>query len=202
MISIAAFGSVPHGRMLLRAGPKPGDVLVVTGTIGDAALGLALRRDTAAVGRWALGEEARDHLLTRYLLPQPRNAAAEALRTLATGGMDVSDGLVGDLAKMCRAANVSADVEVARIPFSDAARRALAADPALLETALTGGDDFEVLASVPEARLAELRAQAAAVGVAVTPIGRFEVADPGGPQARFLAGGRPLTFARTSFSHF
>lgn len=202
MISISAFGTVPHGRMLLRSGPKAGDLLVVTGTIGDAALGLLLRRDGAAASRWGLTAAMNDHLLQRYLLPQPRNAVAEILRAHATGGMDVSDGLVGDLGKMCRAAKVSADVEVTRTPFSDAACAALTADPTLIETALTGGDDFEVIASVPPESLDDLRAQAAAVGVAVTAIGRFVAADAGGPQARFLAGGLPLAFSRTSFSHF
>jgi thiamine-monophosphate kinase len=200
MISIAAFGTLPHGTMLLRSGPKAGDILVVTGTIGDAALGLALRRDPAA-GPGLTGAE-RDHLLHRYLVPQPRNAAAEALRLNASGGMDVSDGLVGDLGKMCRAAGVSAEVDVARIPLSGAARAALAAVPALLETALTGGDDYEVLASVPPDKLESLRAQAAAAGVDVSAIGRFLPPGDAGPQARFLADGQPLTFARASFSHF
>ena len=193
MISIAVFGAVPHGTMLLRRGPRAGDLLVVTGTIGDASLGLLLRQDGAAAARFGLTPAARDHLLARYLVPQPRNAVAEILRAHASGGMDVSDGLVGDLAKMCRAAGVSADVEVTRVPFSQAARAALTADPTLIETALTGGDDFEVLASVPQARLDDLVAQAAAVGVAVTAIGRFVAAGEGG---------LPLAFARTSFSHF
>jgi thiamine-monophosphate kinase len=97
---------------------------------------------------------------------------------------------------------VSAEVDVARIPLSDGARAVLRADPALIEPALTGGDDYEVLASVPAAKLESLRAQAAAAGVAVTAIGRFLSAGDTGPQARFLAAGKPLAFARTSFSHF
>jgi len=202
MISIAVFGAVPHGAMLMRSGPKAGDVLVVTGTIGDAALGLKLRQDPAAAGRWGLDRAGRDHLLARYLLPQPRNAAAPALRRHATGGMDVSDGLAGDLAKMCRAAGVTAEVDVARVPLSAAARAALAAEPALVEPALTGGDDFEVIASVPEAELEALTAEAAATGVAVTPIGRFVAAGEDGPRAIFRQGERTLAFARPSFSHF
>jgi thiamine-monophosphate kinase len=202
MVSVAVFGSVPHGRMLLRSGPQVGDVLVVTGTIGDAALGLLVRRERAAAARWGLTEAARDHLLARYLLPQPRNAVTQALRAHASGGMDVSDGLIGDLGKMCRAAKVSAEVEVTQIPFSDAARAAIAADPTLIEPALTGGDDFEVLASVPAGKLDALKTQCEALGIPVTAIGRFVAAGEGGPQARILAAGAPLVFARTSFSHF
>ena len=98
-ISIAMFGSVPEGTMVRRAGAKPGDRVFVSGTIGDAALGLALRKGAA----WKLSDAQRQHLMSRYLLPQPRNALAEAVRTHASAAMDVSDGLVGDFAKLCRA---------------------------------------------------------------------------------------------------
>ena len=142
-VSIAMFGSVPQGAMVRRAGAKPGDRVLVSGTIGDAALGLAVRNDA---GRdWKLDDAQREHLSSRYLLPQPRNALAEAVRKLASAAMDVSDGLVGDLAKLARVSGVAAAVEVARVPLSAAARAALAADPALIETVLTGGDDYEIV---------------------------------------------------------
>ena len=147
--------------------------MVVTGTIGDAALGVILRRDPAAAKRWGLDPRMRAHLLRRYLVPEPRNAVAEALRKNAHGGMDISDGLAGDLAKMCRASRVDATIDVAHVPLSRAARTALAAEPALIETILTGGDDYEVLAGVPARKLAALRKAAKAAGVAVTEIGRF-----------------------------
>src|SRR5215813_12805300 len=92
-VYIAALGTVPHGGMVRRKGAQPGDVVVVTGTIGDAALGLLLRRDAAAAGRWRLDAATRDHLLGRYLLPQPRTAMAQALRRHANAAIDVSDGL-------------------------------------------------------------------------------------------------------------
>src|SRR5260221_14714581 len=94
----------------------------------------------------------RDHLASRYLLRQPRTAIAEALRHHASAAMDVSDGLVGDLAKLCRASGVSADVAIADVPLSPAAREVVAAEPALVETVLTGGDDFEGIATVAPAR--------------------------------------------------
>ena len=92
----------------------------------------------------------RDHLIDRYLLPQPRNAMAEALRRHASAAMDVSDGLAGDLRQAVRAHQASAaDIEVARVPLSAAARAGDRGRPALIETALTGGDDYEIVATVP-----------------------------------------------------
>ncbi|HVZ54372.1 MAG TPA: thiamine-phosphate kinase, partial [Pseudolabrys sp.] len=195
MISVAMFGSVPTGTMVRRAGAQAGDLVFVTGSIGDAALGLVLRKGAA----WPLSEPQRDHLLSRYLLPRPRNALAEAVRTHASAAMDVSDGLAGDLAKLCRVSQVAAEVEVARVPLSDAAQAAVAADPAMLETALTGGDDFEIVCSVPPDKAESFRAAARAAGVPVSEIGRIGT----GEGAHFLAAdGRALSFERASFSHF
>jgi len=199
-ISIAVLGAVPHGTMVRRAGAIPGDRVVVTGTIGDAALGLALRRDPATGQRWGLTRDQEDHLRQRYLVPQPRNAVAAALRAHASAAMDVSDGLAGDLAKLCRASGVAAEIACADVPLSDAARAALAKDPTLIETIVTGGDDYEVLATVPAGKVAALRQQASAAGVAVTEIGKV-VAGQG--EAHFLgADGQPLMLAHPSFSHF
>jgi thiamine-monophosphate kinase len=199
-ISIAVFGAVPPGKMVRRAGAKPGDRVVVTGTIGDAALALRLRCDPSAARRWRLTREQADHLRSRYLVPQPRLAIAAALRSHASAAMDVSDGLAGDLAKLCRVSGVATEIEVARLPLSDAARAALAREPALIETIVTGGDDYEVLACVPAEGVEPLRREASANGVAVTEIGTVTA---GQGQARFLgADGEPLALARPSFSHF
>jgi thiamine-monophosphate kinase len=198
-ISITAFGAVPRDAMVRRSGARIGDRVAVTGTIGDAALGLKLRRDARAARRWALDAAMRRHLLARYLRPEPRDALAEAVRRHASGGMDVSDGLAGDLAKLCRASGVGAEVDAGRVPLSRAAQRAVAAEPGLIETALTGGDDFEVLATVPPRRWRPFVAAAKRAGVAVTEIGRVTA----GRGVRFLGpGGKPLRFARASFSHF
>lgn len=123
-ISIAALGAVPHGKMVRRNGARAGDRVMVTGTIGDAALGVILRRDPTMADQWGLSREHQDYLKSRYLLPRPRNALIEALRTYATAAMDVSDGLVGDLVKLCRASGVPADVDLGSVPLSDAARAA------------------------------------------------------------------------------
>jgi thiamine-monophosphate kinase len=197
-VSIAAFGAVPQGKMVQRSTAKPGDRIVVTGTIGDAALGVMLRRDRGLAQRWRLGEAATAHLEQRYLLPQPRNALATAVLHHASAAIDISDGLAGDVAKLCRASSVAANIDVARVPLSDAARLAIAAEPALLETALTGGDDYEIALTLPPGKLAEFYEAARAAGVAVTEIGRIEE----GAGARFTREGKALTFARASYSHF
>ena len=194
MVSVAMFGGVPTGTMVRRAGAKPGDRVFVTGTIGDAALGLKLRQGA----QWTIDARQGDHLLSRYLLPQPRNALAEAICVFASAAMDVSDGLAGDLTKLCRVSGVAARIDASAVPLSDAARAAIALDPALRETALTGGDDFEVLCTVPEPQVGAFRAAAAGAQVPVADIGVIEA----GEGVRFLDAGRALTFKRLSFSHF
>jgi thiamine-monophosphate kinase len=194
-ISIAMFGAVPAGTMVRRAGARPGDRVMVTGTIGDAALGVKLRRGAA----WKLPLEAREHLLSRYLVPQPRNELAAALRDHASAAMDVSDGLAGDLTKLCRVSEVAASIEVAKLPLSEAARAVLAAEPALLETILAGGDDYEILCTVAPGKAESFRAAGASLKVPLTEIG--VVAE--GEGARFLdGGGNPLPLSHLSYSHF
>jgi thiamine-monophosphate kinase len=198
-VYIMALGVVPHGGMVRRKGARPGDVVIATGTIGDAALGLQLRLDAAAAGRWGLDAAMAAHLRGRYLLPQPRNAIAEVLRRHASAAIDVSDGLAGDLAKLARVSGVAAEVAVADVPLSPAARQAVAAEPALMEIVLTGGDDFEVIATVAPEQLDDLRGEAASAGVTVTRIGVITAGE--GTQFRD-ADGRALVFQRPSYSHF
>jgi thiamine-monophosphate kinase len=197
-VSITAFGAVPHGKMVRRSTAKPGDCIVVTGTIGDAALGVLLRRDAGLAKRWRLTDAMTAHLKQRYLLPEPRNALADAVLQNASAAMDVSDGLAGDLAKLCRASNVAAEIEVARVPLSDAVRAAVAADAALIETAVSGGDDYEIVLTLAPANLVSFRAAAHTAGVPVTEIGRVAA----GEGARFLRDGKTLAFERPSYSHF
>jgi thiamine-monophosphate kinase len=197
-VSIAAFGTVPKGRMVRRSTARPGDCLVVTGTIGDAALGLLLRRDHGLADRLRLNQTTRVHVEQRYLLPEPRNALADAVLQNASAAMDVSDGLAGDLAKLCRASSLAAEIDVARVPLSDAARAALAADPALLESVLTGGDDYEIVLTLPPQNLSAFQVSAHAAGVAAAEIGRLTE----GEGAHFIRDGNPLDLARPSYSHF
>jgi thiamine-monophosphate kinase len=195
-ISIAMFGSVASGTMVLRAGARAKDRVFVTGTIGDAALGVLLRSGNK---NWKLGDAQRQHLVSRYLLPQPRNALSEAIRTHASAAMDISDGLAGDFGKLCRASGVAAVVDVKDVPLSDAAKAVVATDTTAIETILTGGDDYEIVCTVPAAKADSFRAVAKGAGVAVAEIGEIKP----GEGVRFLdAAGKPLVFKRVSFSHF
>jgi thiamine-monophosphate kinase len=197
-VSIAAFGNVPQGKMVRRSTAKPGDCVVVTGTIGDAALGVALRKDAGLADRLRLNETMRAHLNRRYLLPEPRNALADAVLEYASAAMDVSDGLAGDLAKLCRASSVAAEVDVARVPLSDAARATLVANSSLLETVLGGGDDYEIVLTLPPEELGAFQDAARGAGVATAEVGRVKA----GEGACFMRDGSPLAIARPSYSHF
>jgi thiamine-monophosphate kinase len=199
MVSVTALGRIESGRMARRDGVKSGDLLYVSGTIGDAALGLALRLGAPALNE-GLDAASREFLLDRYLLPRPRNDLAGAMRQFAHGGMDVSDGFVGDLTKMLRVSGVSARVDLRRLPLSQAAKAALALDAGLLEKIVTGGDDYEVLAAVGRAEAAAFERSAADSEVAVACVGEAFAGD-GAPI--FLGrDGRESAFEIGSFSHF
>ncbi len=189
-VAITAIGSVPHGRMVRRSGASAGDALFVTGTIGDAALGLQCRT----------GELAKDaHLLDRYLRPRPRPKMAGALREHASAAMDVSDGLAGDLDALLAASGCSGSVEVETVPLSPSAARTVSNDPARWQTVLTGGDDYEILAAVALADSAAFTRAALAAGVAVTRIGTVEA---GSAPARFVRGdGSELALSGRAYSH-
>jgi len=199
-VSISAFGQLPYGTMVKRTGARAGDRIVVTGTVGDAALGLALRREPAHAGRAKLDASERAHLAARYLLPEPRIALADALRAHANAAIDISDGLAGDLMKLATASSVSMRVETARLPLSPAAQKMVAAEPALLGTVLTGGDDYEILCTVAPDKAESFRSAATQAGVPVTAIGRVVA---GAIPPRWAdREGRMLTFLRPSYSHF
>jgi thiamine-monophosphate kinase len=195
-LSVTAIGSVSQGRMPRRTGVRPGDRLYVTGTIGDAAIGLKVRLGHGP----DIPQADKAFLLDRYLTPQPRLALIDAMAAHASGGMDVSDGFVGDLAKMLDVSQVSADVPIYRLPLSPAARAAIAADPDLFEVAATGGDDYELLASAPRESAAAFEGAAAAAGVPLTFIGEA-VKGPRPP--KFIGpDGNPVVFGRGAYSHF
>ena len=200
MISITAFGRVPAGKMIHRSGAKPGDRVIVTGTIGDAALGLSILNGGAAVAALADDAAAKAMLVGRYRVPQPRNALANAVRDHANAAMDVSDGLAGDLAKLCAASGVSAVIDAPSIPLSAAAAALLTRGTVGIETILSGGDDYEILCTIPEDRFEAFAEAAGIAGVAVTSIGTV-IADTSAP--RFLdAEGRQIALPRLSYSHF
>lgn len=198
-LSITAFGTVPAGRMVRRAGAKPGDIVLVSGTIGDGALGLKVHGPDKPGWVTALDDGQRHFLTDRYLHPQPRTLLAEPLQRHASAAMDVSDGLVGDLAKLLKASGVGAEIDLDTVPLSASARAALMADPALAELAWTGGDDYEILCTAPEGDYSALIAAAAECSVPLTPIGRI-IPEKGA--VRYSGKGGAQGFARGSFSHF
>jgi thiamine-monophosphate kinase len=151
-VTVALAGSVPAGQALRRSGARPGDDLWISGTPGDAAAGLAVLQ-----GRLPAQGRARDALLHRFQLPEPRVALGLALRGLASSCIDISDGLAGDLAKLCAASGVGADVESRELPLS-AGLCSAAGPEARLRLALGGGDDYELLFSAPAAHRAQLAA--------------------------------------------
>jgi len=197
MISITAFGRVPLGRMVRRNGAKAGDRVVVSGTIGDAALGLGLLKGATVP---ALGADEREMLIGRYRVPQPRTALAQAVRNHASAAMDVSDGLAGDLAKLCGASGVSAAIDAQSIPLSGPARELLSNGAVGIESIVSGGDDYEILCTIPENRFEAFAQAASQAGVTVTSIGTI-IAGPSVP--RFIDGqGSKIALPRLSYSHF
>ncbi len=191
IITVTVMGSVPRGQALLRSGARPGDDLWVSGTLGDAAFGLALRQGGTPVPAGA------GAAVERLEWPQPQVGLGLALRGLATAAIDISDGLLGDLGHILERSAVGARMEWNRIPRSGALRRQEEADQRRF--ALAGGDDYELLFAAPAGKRSEVERAAAGAGVAVTRIGavtstgRLELVD---------ADGRAMDTAPRAFDHF
>ncbi len=199
-ISITALGSVPTGTRLVRSNVAKNDFLYVSGTIGDSALGLSLRGVFAPDWSAKLAGEAQAFLLERYLLPQPRLGLRAALRASAHAAMDISDGLAGDLVKMLRASGMTAEIAVADVPLSPAAAAAFAQNPALIETILAGGDDYEILAAVPPAKAAQFEQAAAQAEIPVRRIGAAKTGK--NPPVFRDRSGQPQALKSLSYAHF
>ncbi len=200
LISVTAFGIAPKGHVPRRTKAVPGQKLYVTGTIGDAALGLKIRLDGTLAKRWGLSTGEAEHLLDRYLLPEPRLKAAELMAEFATASMDISDGLAGDLGRMCSASDVGAVLDAGLVPLSDPAAKAVEEDPSALATILTGGDDYEVLAAIEPERAADFEEAARLIDLDVTQIGI--VTQPFTGRVRVERFGQPLVLDRLAFRHF
>jgi thiamine-monophosphate kinase len=191
VITITVMGAVPQGQALLRSGARAGDDLWVSGTLGDAAFGLAVRQggsgpaDDAGVG------------IERLERPLPQVALGRALRGLATSAIDVSDGLLGDLGHILERSDVGARVAWDRVPRSAELRRQPEADQR--RWALTGGDDYELLFTAPAGERRAVERAAMTAGATVTRIGemtstgRLELVD---------ADGRAMDTAARAFDHF
>lgn len=203
-VAITVIGEVPEGRMVRRDTARAGDAIYLSGTIGVAGLGLQLRaeqrdgRDDLA-RRWGLSEGHRIALIKRYLQPEPRLGLADAVRAYASAAMDVSDGLVKDLERMCLAPGVGATVDATAIRFSTAGDAIVVKYPEMLATLITAGDDYEILAAVPPSQTAAFEAAAAASVMSIARIGTF-TAEPGVTVRR--ADGSAMTFDRKGWDHF
>jgi thiamine-monophosphate kinase len=197
-IAITVLGEVPRGGMVRRATAGAGDRLFLSGSLGDAALGLRLRRAPALADAWGLTAAEAKLLTDRYTRPEPRLALAAALRAYASAAMDVSDGLAKDAGRLCAASGLSARIMAAAIPLSPPCAKALAAVSSLQPLAVAGGDDYEVLAAVPPHAAAAFAAAAAAAGIVVTEIGGLAV---GAGLLIIGADGAPMTLAQSGWDH-
>ncbi|MBM0107034.1 thiamine-phosphate kinase [Steroidobacter sp. S1-65] len=191
VVTVQVAGWVEADAWLTRSGAKPGDLLFVSGIPGEAAAGLAV------IQRSMLGGEAAAFLKHRFLRPRPRIELGRQLRTVATAAMDVSDGLVTDLRKLCAASGCGAQLNVDALPESAAMRELFEADDGL-QYALAGGDDYELLFTLPADRaaavLSELQLQQR-----VTQIG---VMTGGEPSVQCLRDAQPFRIRRAGYDHF
>ncbi|HTH68695.1 MAG TPA: thiamine-phosphate kinase [Rhodanobacter sp.] len=195
-ISVAVHGFVPPGRALTRAGARIGDAVLVTGTLGDAAAGLQALQQPTRVDDQRAG--LREFLIERLNRPTPRLAAGTALRGQAGACIDISDGLLADLAHICTASGVGAEIEAALLPRSSALLH-LHDETTALHFALSGGDDYELCFTVPANRLAEVQADLGRLGCGVTKIGR--IVEGHGVRVRG-SDGAWLTTDRSGWEHF
>lgn len=191
-LSLTAVGAVPHGQALKRSGARHGDVIYVSGTIGDAALGLALLKGEieAAAGR-------REFLIERYRRPRPRLSLGRALRGLATACIDVSDGLLADLGHILETSSVGADIELTAVPLSAGDAGEIGVADRI--DAVTGGDDYELLFTVPPSQAQSVAQAAMASGVPITAIGKITT---GTGATLHDANGKVISARRAGFQHF
>jgi thiamine-monophosphate kinase len=192
-MTVTLLGMVPMGVSLQRRGGQPGDAVFVTGSPGDSAAGLALEQGRLHVGDPMSARILRD----RFLFPTPRCEVGLALRGLASACIDVSDGLGGDLEKLCLASGCGAEIEAASLPVSEALVGAVGRELAR-EYALTGGEDFELLFSVPQARLAAMNN---AIAMGLGPVTRIGTLVPGNGVRVFTRGG-VMQFSGAGYDHF
>lgn len=192
-ITIQAHGFLPADAALRRDGAQPGDIICVTGTLGDAALGLA-----ASQGKAHPAEPHHSYLRQRLERPTPRIAQGLALRGLASAAIDISDGLAQDLGHILTRSHAGAELQVARLPRSAALRACLDEDQAIA-LVLSGGDDYELCFTVPPASLNRLRSLAAGWDCGYSEIGAVETR----PGLRYRhADGSIFSLSNRGYDHF
>lgn len=208
VISICAFGFVPDGKMVTRSAAKPGDKVYVTGTIGDSAIGL-LARQASLFGEKQLNEEDlyiyqkltlenRDLFERRYLVPEPKVRAASVIQHFASASMDISDGLVGDANSLARVSNVGLAFHLNKIPHGEMLAD-LRGTSGIQKKLITGGDDYEILCTVPAKNCTEFENEMKGIDVRATCLGIVN-ADS---RVSFLdENNTPIDLGKSSFDHF
>lgn len=192
-LTMVAKGLVPRGKAISRSGAQVGDYIYVTGTLGDAALGLQLVQ-----GQVQVSKKHQGHVLQRFHYPSARVALGQALRNLASSAMDISDGLAGDLPHILKRSAVGAYIDVKRLPMSQALKDSCEPQQAL-QLALSGGEDYELVFTVPESRRGALDVLLGPYGVPITCIGRITGAVG---KLEFKAGEQSFSYQHQGFVHF
>jgi thiamine-monophosphate kinase len=195
VLSLTALGEVAAGGEIRRSGAKPGDRIWVSGTIGDAFLGLQVLRG----GYTSLAPADRAALTRRFQLPEPRTELGPRLAGIAHAMLDVSDGLIADLGHICETSQVGATIALPSLPLSPEARRAAAAEPELPASLAAAGDDYELLFAAPPEAGEAISRLAAEIGLAITAIGTIEKR----LGVRLVdAEGNPIPIATAGYRHF
>lgn len=202
-LTLTVIGTVDKGGELRRSGAQAGDQVYLSGTLGDGTLGLRVMQGEID----GLDRKHAEELLARYRRPRPRVQLGLRLAGLATAAIDVSDGLVADLGHVAEASGQDAVIEAGRVPYSDAARAAFALEPELMETVLTGGDDYELLFTAPPSTADDIEGLSKELDLALTRIGHMHGGggadgDGAGDVRVIDDDGREMTFAEAGYRHF
>ncbi len=190
--TVQILGHVPRGQALLRSGARPGDLVFVSGTPGDAAGGLAVEQ-----GRLQGSVDAMTYLRKRFLYPTPRLALGKTLRGYANACIDVSDGLLGDAGKLAHASGCGVEIEYKDLPVSESLVEAVGEDKAR-ELALTGGDDYELCFTVSPTNVSKLRQELPPERWGYSPIGVIRQT----PGAAVMNNGNVMEFSHSGYDHF
>ena len=168
VISLTTLGHIAAGKAILRSGAKENDLIYTTGTIGDSYLGLNILQGNFSY----LPQKAKDFVISRYHLPQPRIEAAKELANIATSSIDISDGLIADLQHICDCSGIGAEITLDNIPFSDAAEE-ISEDSNFKLKAITGGDDYELLFTTTPNMEAKIKLISKQTKTKITKIGKI-----------------------------
>ena len=195
-LSAMLIGRVASDKAILRSGAREGDIIYVSGTLGDAALGLAVRKGELG---GSLTDEQRDYLVDRYRLPRPRLGLGRKLVGIASAMIDISDGFLADLGHLCTASKLAAAIPADKLPLSPAARAAIISNPDVNSAVIAGGDDYELLFTAAPQRAWDVGAAMRDSGVVVMALGSMVQ----GEGAVVLGSdGQPVKIEKAGYAHF